>query len=254
MEPKSFAPRVKGAEAPDLAKDPGLQTDVSAAASLAAGGVYANRRAQNVALIKQILEDRRLTPGETMAMTREELATLNCINRMIALKHALLNNMAEAARQNPNSDIIHALIAYISIHAEASEIGCCTYSAARMSDFFGRSENSVCTGLARAETQKLIIRGKAPNGKTAYWPFVLRDLVTTEFSQHHIVDAYAPPRRSRGRLRKENHTSQLVGFNKSSKSPARPSFRRPCTRTWGSRTTTRPKKACSPCGLRSTQS
>lgn len=97
-----------------------------------------DRRAQNVAIIKEILEDRRQHFGDAMAMTREELATLNSINRMIALKHALLNNMAEAARKNPNSDIVPSLIAYISVHAEASEIGCCTYAAARIADFFGR--------------------------------------------------------------------------------------------------------------------
>jgi hypothetical protein len=180
------------------------------------------RRTQNVAAIKIILQDRHQPFGDAMAMKREELATLNCINRMIALKHGLLNGMAEAARQNPNSDILPSLLAYIAVLAEASEIGACTYNAARVADFFDRSENSICTALARGEAQRLIIRGKAPNGQTAYWPFVLRELVTTEFSQHHIVEAYAPPRRSRGRPRKdENNSSQGGGFNKSSNPDAK---------------------------------
>ncbi len=57
-----------------------------------------DRRVQNVAALKQIFNDRRQAYGEAMAMTREELATLNSIKRMIALKHSLLNNMAEATR------------------------------------------------------------------------------------------------------------------------------------------------------------
>jgi hypothetical protein len=57
-----------------------------------------DRRVQNVAAIKQTLNDRRQAFGEAMAMIREELATLNGIKRLIALKHFLLNNMAEATR------------------------------------------------------------------------------------------------------------------------------------------------------------
>ena len=93
-----------------------------------------DRRAQNVAAIKQITDDRRRPLGETMAFTREELADLGSTEQILTLKLGLLSNLAEASRLNRNADVLPILLSYVSIHSE-SRHGCCTYSVPRMARF-----------------------------------------------------------------------------------------------------------------------
>ena len=115
-----------------------------------------DRRAQNVADITQILEDRRCNLGDAMVFTRDELAELGSTEQILTLKLGLLSNLSEAARLNRNCDVLPLLLSYVSIHSE-SRHGCCTYGPARMARFFHRSENSIRSALCRAVEQLSLI-------------------------------------------------------------------------------------------------
>jgi hypothetical protein len=159
-----------------------------------------DRRAQNVADLTQILRDRRQSSGE--AMSRDNIVDQDSARRIIGLKHGLLANMQEIARANPKSDILPALLVYISVHSD-SRYGCCTYGVDRIARFFGRGWESIRDALDRGVKQKLWIREVLPNRMVGYYPWIDRRLVDPEISPHHIVEALAPSRR-RGRPPKEN--------------------------------------------------
>ena len=127
------------------------------------------------------------------ALTRDELASLDSTQRIIAQKHSLLDNFAHFYRRNPCADVAPGCLLFVTVFAD-NNTGACMYSMERMAKFFSRSERAIRDAMHRLEDDGVMFRDK--NGRSyACWPAVHRAFVSDRAHASWFVDALAPRNR-----------------------------------------------------------
>jgi hypothetical protein len=145
------------------------------------------RRAQFVQLITDWAANRR----KEDALTRQELANLDSAQRLVAQKHAPLDNFAYVYRQNPRADVAPGCLLFVTLFSDNNR-GRCEYSMDRIARFFGRSSRAIQDAMKRLENQGLISRELRGRGYV-YWPVVNRAFAIDRAHHGWLVDAMAPP-------------------------------------------------------------
>jgi hypothetical protein len=124
------------------------------------------------------------------ALTRDELASLDSTQRIIAQKHSLLDNFAHFYRRNPCADVAPGCLLFVTVFAD-NNMGACMYSQERIAKFLSRSERTIRDAMQRLEDDGVIYRDK--NGRSyACWPAVHRAFVSDRAHSSWFVDALAP--------------------------------------------------------------
>ncbi len=144
------------------------------------------RRAQFVQLITDWAANRR----KEDALTRQELANLDSAQRLVAQKHALLDNFAYVYRKNPRADVAPGCLLFVTLFSDNNR-GRCEYSMDRIARFFSRSPRAIQDAMKRLENQGLISRELRGRGYV-YWPVVNRAFAIDRAHHGWLVDAMAP--------------------------------------------------------------
>src|SRR6476661_1370385 len=92
-------------------------------------------------------------------LSRRELGALSATERIIAMKHGLLDNYRAIYAAHPNMDVLPGVVMFVTLFSDNGD-GCCTYSIAKMAKFFSRSEEAVRLALKRAVKVGVLHRRK----------------------------------------------------------------------------------------------
>jgi hypothetical protein len=163
----------------------------------------ASRKALYIAEITRAMEARKAKRLEE-ALTARELGALTSSDRIVALKHGLLDNYRVIYAMYPNLDVLPGVVLFVSIFSDHGgqydsngrciiPPGCCTYSMAKMARFFSRSEEAIRLALKRAAACGTLNRSKPSGGKYSHWPVVFRGILDPASSPCWFVDASLDP-------------------------------------------------------------
>jgi hypothetical protein len=163
----------------------------------------ASRKVLYIAEITKAMEVRKAKRLEE-ALTARELGALTSSDRIVALKHGLLDNYRVIYAMYPNLDVLPGVVLFVGIFSDHGgqydsngrciiPPGCCTYSIANMARFFSRSEEAIRLALKRAVACGALNRSKPPGGKYSHWPVVFRGILDPASSPCWFVDASLDP-------------------------------------------------------------
>ena len=153
----------------------------------------ANRKALYISEITKCMEARRAGRLKE-TFTRQELGALSSTERIIAMKHGLLDNYRAIYAEHPNMDVLPGVVLFVSLFSDNDD-GCCTYSIAKMAKFFSRSKEAVRLALKRAVKVGVLHRHKPNGGLYSHWPVVFRSMIDPSASHTWFVDASVAHRR-----------------------------------------------------------
>jgi hypothetical protein len=122
----------------------GLQTGIG-------HNIGANRKVLYIAEITRAMQARKEKRLEE-ALAREDLGALSSSDRIIALKHGLLDNYRVLYATFPNMDVLPGVVLFVSIFSD-NGAGCCTYAMGKMAQYFSRSERAIRDALHRAAAE-----------------------------------------------------------------------------------------------------
>jgi hypothetical protein len=164
----------------------------------------ATRKALYIAEITKAMEARKAKRLEE-ALSARELGALTSSDRIIALKHGLLDNYRVIYAMYPNLDVLPGVVLFVSIFSDHGgqydsngrctiPPGCCTYSMAKMACFFSRSVEAIRGGLKRAVACGALQREMKPKkgGKYLHSPVVFKGILDPSSSATYFVDASLP--------------------------------------------------------------
>ena len=150
----------------------------------------ASRKAIYIAEITKAMQarkDRRLEE----ALGRADMGALSSTDRIIALKHGLLDNYRVLYATFPNMDVLPGVVLFVSIFSDNGD-GCCTYAMGKMARYFSRSERAIRDALHRAVECGTLNRQKPAGGRYSHWPVVFRSILDPASSPTWFVDAALP--------------------------------------------------------------
>jgi hypothetical protein len=162
----------------------------------------ASRKAIYIAEITRAMEARRAKRLED-TFSPKELGALSSSDRIVALKHGLLDNYRVIYALHPNLDVLPGVVLFVSIFSDHGGIydgagrclappGCSTYAMRLMAKFFSRSERAIRAALNRAVQVGSLHRHKPLGGKYCHWPVVFRSILDPASSPAWFVDASLP--------------------------------------------------------------
>jgi hypothetical protein len=162
----------------------------------------ASRKAFYIAEITKVLAARKAKNLDD-TLSRQELGALSSTDRIIALKHGMLDNYRVMYAMFPQLDVLPGVVAFVTIFSDHGGMydnmgrciwppGCCTYSMANMAKFFSRSEEAIRQALKRAVKASLLHRHKPNGGKYSHWPVVFKGILDPSSSPTWFVDASLP--------------------------------------------------------------
>jgi hypothetical protein len=158
----------------------------------------ANRKAIYIAEITKAMQARKEKRLHE-ALTRDQLGALSSSDRIVALKHGLLDNYRVLYATFPNMDVLPGVVLFVSVFSD-NGAGCCTYAMARMARYFSRSERAIRDALHRAVDCGTLCRDKPAGGKYSHWPVVFRSILDPASSPTWFVDASLPVEMDTGSL------------------------------------------------------
>jgi hypothetical protein len=123
--------------------------------------------------------------------TREELAALDSLGRLIAQRQTILECLARYCRERPQADVAAALLALIVFMSDNDQ-GCCTLSIQRLAEVFARKPRRITEALRRLEAAGIVHREERLGTSTRYWPVVHPMFGDTQGALIWFVQAYSP--------------------------------------------------------------
>jgi hypothetical protein len=187
--------------------------------------IGASRKVVYIAEITRAMQARKEKRLEE-ALARVDLGALSSSDRIIALKHGLLDNYRVLYATFPNMDVLPGVVLFVSIFSD-NGAGCCTYAMGKMAQYFSRSERSIRDALHRAVECGTLNRHKPVGGKYSHWPVVFRSILDPASSPTWFVDAALPVEMSTGsRLPVCRAVAPEAGFLEHRKADA-PNHRKP---------------------------
>lgn len=162
----------------------------------------ASRKALYIAEITKAMNARKAKRLEE-TFTPQELGALTSSDRIVALKHGLLDNIRVIYATHPNLDVLPGVVLLVSIFSDHGgqydangrcilPPGSCTYSMTKMARFFSRSERAIREALHRAVECGALNRSKPIGGKYSHWPVVFRSILDPASSPTWFIDASLP--------------------------------------------------------------
>ena len=155
-----------------------------------ANDVSAARKAYYIVEITKAMEMRKAKRMEE-SLSPKEMGALSSSDRIVALKHGLLDNFRVIYATHPNLNVLPGVILFVSVFSDNGQ-GCCTYAMQRMALFFSRSERAIREALHRAVECGALGRDKPRGGRYSHWPVVFRGILDPASSPTWFVDASLP--------------------------------------------------------------
>lgn len=147
------------------------------------------RRELFVSFLTGWMQKRRLDE----ALSREELANLDSINRLLAQRHSLMDNLGHYFASSPRADVATGILVFITFLSD-NNCGCCTLSIPRLARFFKRSERAISEAIARLEQAQVIFVERTHHQSSRYWPVINRGFGGQQTPLIWFVDVRAPAR------------------------------------------------------------
>lgn len=158
------------------------------------GGDQFSRYELNIIAISSWVGDKRVKE----ALSRQDLAGLTGLDRLVALRNASLDNLHQFYLKNPQADVAPGVLATVCMLSDNGD-GCCTISSVRLGKLLCRSDRAVRSAINRLELDGCVKVERRPGGTARVWPVInpiyaeQRDPISVVLDAHAPTDRHVAP-------------------------------------------------------------